>query len=49
MTTAESYWQDMANRRKFFMDYATENNFDPLLPENWYNVSSYKIKERKVY
>jgi len=29
--------------RKFFENFAREQNFDPLLPENWYSVPSSKI------
>jgi hypothetical protein len=35
-----SYWQNKENRRKFLDQYAKEKGFDPLLPENWYNISS---------
>jgi hypothetical protein len=29
-------WQEVGKRRKFFENYAKENGFDPLSPENWY-------------
>jgi hypothetical protein len=29
-------WQDIGNRRQFFENFAKENGFDPLIPENWY-------------
>eukprot|EP00026_Physarum_polycephalum_P001342 Phypoly_transcript_01343.p1 GENE.Phypoly_transcript_01343~~Phypoly_transcript_01343.p1 ORF type:complete len:974 (+),score=101.70 Phypoly_transcript_01343:154-3075(+) len=38
-----SYWKDVANRRKMFTDLADEMGFDPLLPANWYSVSSYAV------
>eukprot|EP00026_Physarum_polycephalum_P001627 Phypoly_transcript_01629.p1 GENE.Phypoly_transcript_01629~~Phypoly_transcript_01629.p1 ORF type:complete len:1030 (-),score=139.53 Phypoly_transcript_01629:75-3164(-) len=31
-----SAWHEIANRRKFFENYARENKFDPLNPNNWY-------------
>ena len=27
----------MESRRRFFEDYARENNFDPTNPEDWYS------------
>jgi len=27
-----------ANRRQFFVDYATEKKFNPSVPESWYSV-----------
>lgn len=30
-------WSEVASRRSFFERYAKENDFDPLLPENWYS------------
>jgi hypothetical protein len=40
-------WDDEANRRKFFENYASANDFDPLVPDNWYaqprdKITSYK-------
>jgi hypothetical protein len=29
-------WQDTSRRRKLFENYAKANDFDPLIPENWY-------------
>jgi len=36
-------WGDSVNRRKFFENYARENGFDPLEPENWYAQPTSKI------
>jgi hypothetical protein len=36
-------WNVPVERRKFFESYAKQNGFDPLIPENWYNVSKYKL------
>jgi hypothetical protein len=33
------YWQDNENCRKFLCELAAANGFDPLVPENWYNVT----------
>eukprot|EP00026_Physarum_polycephalum_P003234 Phypoly_transcript_03244.p1 GENE.Phypoly_transcript_03244~~Phypoly_transcript_03244.p1 ORF type:complete len:742 (+),score=88.29 Phypoly_transcript_03244:221-2446(+) len=38
-----SFWSDPANRRKFFENYAKENNFDPLQPHAWYAQPLSKI------
>eukprot|EP00026_Physarum_polycephalum_P002219 Phypoly_transcript_02224.p1 GENE.Phypoly_transcript_02224~~Phypoly_transcript_02224.p1 ORF type:complete len:937 (+),score=116.21 Phypoly_transcript_02224:57-2867(+) len=33
------HWEEMANRRKLFIEIARERGFDPLVPSNWYPVS----------
>lgn len=33
------------NRRKFFEKYAADNEFDPLVPHNWYAQSIEKMME----
>eukprot|EP00026_Physarum_polycephalum_P001892 Phypoly_transcript_01895.p1 GENE.Phypoly_transcript_01895~~Phypoly_transcript_01895.p1 ORF type:complete len:897 (+),score=113.58 Phypoly_transcript_01895:334-3024(+) len=35
---SRNYWQDAANRRQFFLQFAQNNHFDPLNPENWYKI-----------
>eukprot|EP00026_Physarum_polycephalum_P001621 Phypoly_transcript_01623.p1 GENE.Phypoly_transcript_01623~~Phypoly_transcript_01623.p1 ORF type:complete len:1048 (-),score=160.89 Phypoly_transcript_01623:116-2998(-) len=30
-------WQKVETRRQFFENYAKDNDFDPLVPENWYS------------
>lgn len=37
-----------SNRRKFFITFARSNQFDPLIPENWYNQSKEYIKTLPV-
>ena len=37
------------NRRKFFMDFAAQNGFDPLKPENWYSQQRQRIVELPVF
>lgn len=32
-----SPWSHLENRRTFFEEFAKENKFDPLTPENWIN------------
>ncbi len=39
---AVKYWTNHDNRRKFFVEFASQKGFDPLVPENWKNV---KYKE----
>ncbi len=41
-----SYWKTPANRRKFFIEFAKKKRFDPLLPENWYNIKQKDILEK---
>ena len=47
-TMIGSYWKDVTNRRKMFTDLASEMGFDPLVPANWYSVSSYAVLSCKV-
>lgn len=42
------YWCNQNNQRAFFMLFARVNNFDPLLPESWYNISNKAIISMKV-
>lgn len=42
------YWQDIENRRRFFLDFAEEQGFDPFVPENWHKVTHTQIVAKKV-
>eukprot|EP00026_Physarum_polycephalum_P007313 Phypoly_transcript_07372.p1 GENE.Phypoly_transcript_07372~~Phypoly_transcript_07372.p1 ORF type:complete len:546 (+),score=62.83 Phypoly_transcript_07372:102-1640(+) len=33
-----NYWASKENRRKFFNSFASSRNFEPLIPQCWYNV-----------
>eukprot|EP00026_Physarum_polycephalum_P009772 Phypoly_transcript_09908.p1 GENE.Phypoly_transcript_09908~~Phypoly_transcript_09908.p1 ORF type:complete len:313 (+),score=46.93 Phypoly_transcript_09908:110-1048(+) len=37
------FWESPKNRKQFFDEFARENNFDPLLPENWYQVTERSV------
>jgi hypothetical protein len=45
----ENYWQEKSNRRAFFLNFAKEHKFDPLLPDNWYLVPISIIRTHKVF
>ena len=34
------YWDDTKNQRSFMMSFAQDKGFDPLVPTNWYSVST---------
>ncbi len=34
----DNYWSDAHNRRKFFIEFASQIGFDPLVAANWKNV-----------
>lgn len=34
--------------RNFFDDFAHVINIDPLIPDNWYNVSVHQVSQAKV-
>eukprot|EP00026_Physarum_polycephalum_P002145 Phypoly_transcript_02149.p1 GENE.Phypoly_transcript_02149~~Phypoly_transcript_02149.p1 ORF type:complete len:898 (+),score=87.49 Phypoly_transcript_02149:121-2814(+) len=40
-------WQEKHRRREFFETYAKENNFNPLIPEEWYLQSREKISSKE--
>jgi hypothetical protein len=41
-------WQDISNRRNFFLDVAKEEKFDPLNAVNWCEVNVSDIVKYKV-
>lgn len=41
------YWQDLNNQKQFFVDFAKEKKFDPLIPHNWYQVSKNDLLHSK--
>lgn len=42
------FWNDVNNRRDFFIKIASKNHLDPLSPETWYNINSTSILNEKV-
>lgn len=42
------YWDDKAKRRKWFDNFAKINNIDPLIPKNWYSITTSDISSVKV-
>ncbi len=40
------YWKDTHNRRKFFIEFAAQKGFDPLVAENWNNIKTKDISEQ---
>eukprot|EP00026_Physarum_polycephalum_P001037 Phypoly_transcript_01038.p1 GENE.Phypoly_transcript_01038~~Phypoly_transcript_01038.p1 ORF type:complete len:1240 (+),score=185.34 Phypoly_transcript_01038:28-3720(+) len=47
---ASSIWQEPSNRKAFFLNYAKAHNFDPLLPENWYQqLKAHIMSEKGAY
>lgn len=45
----DNYWFEMANRRKFLVDFAKHKGFDPLVPENWYPLLAEQNLEHLVH
>lgn len=45
---AGNYWHETSNRKTFFLNFAKEHKFDPLLPDNWYLVPISAIRAHKV-
>ena len=48
ITHSVASWNEAENRRALFDKYAKENNFDPLIPENWYHQPIKRIMATKV-
>jgi len=44
----ESPWNDIHKVRQFFDAYAKTVGFDPLVPDNWYQMSTKALKTAKV-
>ncbi len=42
-----NYWNTVHNRRKFFVEFATQKGFDPLVASNWENIQ-YREMVKKV-
>ncbi len=39
----EGYWKSTDNRRNFFIEFASQNGFDPLVYGNWDKVTKEDI------
>lgn len=48
MIVVGRYWSDFNNQHKFFVSFARERNFDPLIAENWYYISKEEVAHVKV-
>jgi len=44
----KGYWRDAENRRKYFIDYAMEEGFDPIDIQTWRNTTVSQVVEKKV-
>jgi len=44
----KGYWKDPDNRRKFFLDFARDMEFDPYQARNWLHITKSQIAARKV-
>lgn len=44
----KGHWVNKDNCRQFFIDFAKEKGFDPMVPDNWKNVTQSQIKEKGV-
>ena len=43
-----SRWSEAEYRRRFFVSFAEQNAFDPLIPENWYGIAKTTLLLHKV-
>ncbi len=42
------YWNSLENRRNFFIEIAEQKGFDPLIIENWNNVTHEEFRKKQV-
>ncbi len=42
----ENYWRSTENQRKFLIEFATQNGFDPLIPEKWDKITTRAVKKQ---
>ena len=42
------YWKNAERRRDFLGQFARNNDFDPLIPDNWYSVPLENVLQDKV-
>lgn len=47
-STPRGFWKSSENRRKFFIEFAQEKGFDPMVPENWHNITWAEFRAKKV-
>jgi hypothetical protein len=43
------YWASPVHQKQHFDEYARNNNFDPLIPENWYPITFRMVTPAKVF
>lgn len=43
-----AFWSEVNNQRSFFINYATQHSFDPLVSDHWYSQPRDKIMATKV-
>ncbi len=39
----DNYWSNTSNRRKYFVDFASQKRFDPLVAVNWENIRRHEM------
>ncbi len=43
-----NYWRGIENQRKFFIEFASQKGFDPLVPENWDKINIADIRKQVI-
>ena len=43
------FWEGKDRKKAFLDDYARQKGFDPLIPDNWYNITYADIIAQKVH
>ncbi len=42
----ENYWRSIENQRKFFIEFASQKGFDPLILENWDKMTTIGFRKQ---
>lgn len=45
---AANYWVNEGNRKKYFLEFAQEHQFDPSVPDNWYTLHIREALNKQV-
>ena len=49
MVYSENHWTSIVNLKAFFDDYAAKEEFNPLVPENWYQTTTQRVLRKVRY
>ena len=48
-TTKKGHWHNIANRRKYLLEFAEKMGFDPMQSDNWNPITATQVKSTMVH